>query len=249
MHQRGKAVAAICVLSRAFDRTPVYLWGLQGGMCLQVRHIKKAFSSIDEHADGDERALSSASGGPLDPTLLETVDAHGQPHARLYRSKTASCKGGHFLVRSTDSMLSKVDYFAYVPYTCDDSDSDSAAGGDAIMHDNQPLPRGFSTVLKVHDIYAWHQTSKDGVPEVFRFALGKMYALLPVGDSKHGFELEYTDGHAGGRGRRPSLLTKATSRRYDSYDYGVWLDQIDCTLVSTVDEKFFVPTLKLCDFG
>jgi len=196
------------------------------------------FESINQRADGDSEAISSGAGGPLDPAMLVTIDPEtGGPMARIFRSKAASCQGGKFLVRSADARLTKADHFAYVPYAV-------------------PAPvgqtQGFNTVLRVEDIYVWHQKQPDGEVEVYRFAMGTMHELKPVGLPEHGYELDYCDGLDGKRAKKPSLLKKTNSReagRCVSYKYGVWLKQIDCTLVSSKSQQFFIPTLKLCNFG
>ena len=213
---------------------------------MQVKRIKEAFESIDTNAEGDDAAISSGARGPLDPALLTAQLADGKPKVRLYRSKVASCKGGQFLVRTTDARLAKRDNFAYVPYLTSDEGSDSGVAGDA------EATQGYNTVLKVTDLFSWHQATEEGGLQVYRFALGTMYALDAVGRKDYGYELNYTDGSSGGRVRKPSLLRKrhaALGNGPVGYQYGVWLDKIDCTLVSTKNEQYFIPTLKLCSFG
>lgn len=193
--------------------------------------------------EGDDQALPMAAGGPLDASMLDTLDAQGQPRARLYRSKTASCQGGQFLVRSADSRLTKADHFAYIAY-----DIGEVGAGEA-PHENASAV-GHNTVLTISDIYSWHQMDAHGANQVFRFAIGMMHTLKPCGMTDHGYELDFRDGFvSSGRARRPSLLKKSTRTRGDSYVYGVWLHQIDCTLVSTRDEQWFIPTLKSSTAG
>lgn len=204
---------------------------------MQVQIVKKAMQSIADHAAGDEQALCTAAGGPLDPTLLGTFDARGELRVRLYRSRAASCKHGQFLIRTAAAKLRKRDCFAYVPYIVGASDA-SDSEGDPTQVDNN--------VLKVTGIYAWHQPGPHGQVEVHRFVLGRMSSLEPCGTAAAGYEICYADGTNGDRARKPSLLKK---RQTPSYVYGAWLSQVDCTMVSTVDEQWFIPTLKLAHFG
>lgn len=173
-------------------------------------------------------------GGPVDPSLLGTFDADGRPRVKVYRGKAASCQGGHFLVRTTAAKLSKADHFAYVPY----------------LIDSQP-PGAFNTVLKVKGLYAWHQLSPEGERVVTRFAVGSMHELQPVGNPAHGYEHMYADGADGGKARVPTLMRDCSNDPHATapYDYGVELNQIQCTLVSTRNEKYFIPTLKASSFG
>lgn len=203
---------------------------------MHVSKLKAVFESIDKVAtkEEDDQALSVGAGGPLDPAKLETVDAHGQPYARLYRSKTASCQGGRFLMQSSHTKLTKADHFAYIPCDVGDADDNGTASGD-------PPWVGHTTVLKVTDIYSWHQAGEAGEQQIFRFAIGTMSMLIPQGRHDDGYELDYRDGCSGGRARRPTLLKKKMGQR-NSYVYGVWLHQIDCTMVSTRDEQWFIPT-------
>lgn len=205
--------------------------------CVQVQRVKRAMQSIADNAEGDGRALCVAAGGPLDPTKLGTRDAQGNLRVRLYRSKAASCKHGQFLVRSTDARLHKRDYYAYVPYSVGGSESEEHTEGAEVIE---------STVLKVTGIYAWHEPRQGGQPQIHRFVIGRMQALDPHGEPSLGFEMCYADGTDGNRARKPSLLKK---RGTQSYVYGAWLSQIDCTMVSSLDEKWFIPTLKLAHFG
>lgn len=202
--------------------------------CVQVQRLKRALQSISENAAGDGQALCAAAGGPLDPDLLGTRDASGNLRVKLLRSKAASCKHGQFLIRTASARLRKKDCFAYVPYLLGDEED----GVDAVPVEN--------TLLKVTDIFAWHQSDAHGQPQVFRFVIGRMYALDPCGTPATGYEVCYSDGTNGKRARKPSLLKK---RRNQSYVYGAWLTQVDCTMVSTTDENWFIPTLKLAHFG
>ena len=102
-------------------------------------------------------------------------------------------------------------------------------------------------LLKIAGIYAWCERHAGGGETVYRFAVGEMTALEPVGEAKAGYEKDYWDGSNGHAARKPTLLAKPP--RPGSYLYGVWLSQVDCTLVSTANEKFFIPTLKLSHFG
>lgn len=205
--------------------------GLIDEQQLQVTRVKQALEAISPRAEGDSEALWSPEGGLLNPELLGS-HGEGQPRVRLFRSRMASCKGGRFLIRTTTAKTAKVDYLAYVPYLLGD-------GEEAI-----------NTVLKISDVFSWHETSADGHVKVTRFALGQMHELQPVGDPRHGYEVRYTDTTTGDRARKPSLLQKTPAALGGGgYTYGVQLKQIDCTLVSTRDEQFFIPTLKLSTFG
>lgn len=153
---------------------------------------------------------------------------------KLYRSKAATCKHGQFLIRPAAAKLRKKDCFAYVPYLLGEEEE----GVDAPPVENN--------LLKVTDIYAWHQAGPDGHVHVYRFVIGRMYELEPCGTPSAGYEVSYCDGTNGMRARKPSLLKK---KRTQSYVYGAWLSQIDCTMVSTEDENCFIPTLKLAHFG
>lgn len=206
---------------------------------MQVTRVKQALQATSLKAAGDTEALWSEAGGLLNPGLLGGNGANGQPRVRLFRSKMASCKGGHFLVRTTEAKTSKVDYLAYVPFLLDGGHGNAEGGIGAI-----------NTVMKISDIFLWQETSADGVVRKTRFLLGEMHELQPVGDPLHGYEVRYTDTSIGERLRKPSLLQKKPLVQGGAgYTYGVRLDQVDCTLVSTRNEQFFVPTLKMSTFG
>lgn len=200
--------------------------------------VERLFNSISANARGDTMAICRQGdlNGPLRLSKLREHDADGRPTVRLYKTDVASVKDGQFLVRTTAAGLSKKDYFAYVPYVGDGGRPPSEGGG----HCDHML-------LKVNSIYAWCEREGDQRETVYRFAVGEMTALEPKGEVAYGYELEYWDGSNGHAARKPSLLGKPA--RAQSYLYGVWLSQIDCTLVSTSNEKFFIPTLKLAHFG
>lgn len=211
---------------------------------MQVTRVKAALQATSARAAGDSQALLAEHGGPLDPELLGSNGDGGQPRVKLFRSEIASCKGGQFLVRTTTSNTSKVDYLAYVPYVLD-------AAGQEEEGNMDDWPGAINTVMKIKDIFTWHQTPAEGGDvEVTRFALGDMHELQPVGDPQHGYQIQYTDSSGGGRAAKPSLLQRLPGAQGGgAYTYGVRLDQIECTLVSTRDEQFFIPTLKMSTFG
>lgn len=173
--------------------------------------------------------------GPLSLAKLSSTDHLNRPVVQLYKSNVASLKDGQFLVRTTAARLSKKDYYAYVPYR--NAELPASEGGRECDH----------MLLKVTGLYAWcERDHADGI-KVYRFAVGQMSALTPKGQSDYGHVTEYWDGSNGHMARKPTLLAKPARPR--PYLYGVWLDQIDCSLVSTANERYFIPTLKLAHFG
>lgn len=207
---------------------------------LQIAGVKRHLHAATQTAvaTGDSRPLCKVPGGlgHLEPDLLGQFDDYGNPKVRLYTSDVASCQDGHFLVRTDKKKLSKKDHFAYVPYLGDKPGSQA----------DLSKPVGSSHVLKVTGLYAWHQRDAEGVEQVYRFALGTMCGLEPQGKANLGYELNYWNGSGGSRARKPSLLKRD---RTVPYQYGVWLDQIDSTLVSTANEQWYIPTLKMAHFG
>lgn len=112
------------------------------------------------------------------------------------------------------------------------------------------LPGAINMVLKVSGLYTWHQMMPDGEWSVTRFAVGEMCNIVPAGRKDHGYDQCFTDAASGGRARVPSLMKSvAAGGRMGSFTYAVPLSQVNCTLVSSVDEQFFIPTLKACAFG
>lgn len=199
------------------------------------------FDSIAVKADGDSKALCIEAGGPLDRNLLADQE-NGEWKVRLHKSKMATCKEGQFLLRCAGAKTKKRDNFAYVPFDLRGSDSEDA------MEDDDS-PDFLSTVLNISAFYRWEQKVPNQDPRIYRFAVGFMNELEAVGQPEHGFELHYHDGSRGARARKPSLLRKKQGAGSGPYLYAVSLDQIDCSLVSTYSENWFLPTLKLAHYG
>jgi hypothetical protein len=108
-----------------------------------------------------------------------------------------------------------------------------------------PAPASMCMLLEIEYLVKWEQELK-GKSRVFRFATGNMTELQCVQNTLLGFETAFCDGSRGRCKRVPTLLTPARGAR--SYKYAVWLDQIDCAMVSAQDEKgkqFYMTTNKL----
>lgn len=134
--------------------------------------------------------------------------------------------------------------------TAQDAAAERAAVDGVNAGDTGDVPEAYLTVLKVTDLYAWHQRTMQGGNRVTRFAVGTMQQLESAGRREHGYELDYTDSITGGRERIPSLMRVVPARKGGrSYKYAVRLDQMRCTLVTTNNENVFLPSLKTAGYG
>lgn len=118
-----------------------------------------------------------------------------------------------------------------------------------------PAPPSLCTVLKVERLLLWTQV-KDGEQTTRKLAIGTMTLLEPVGEPAEGYEHTYCDGSLGRRKCFPTMLVPKRGRHAASYKYAVWLDQIECAMVTAqragpngTCRTFYLPVNKSSRLG
>jgi hypothetical protein len=105
-------------------------------------------------------------------------------------------------------------------------------------------PGSICSVLHVEHLLRWTQ-DKDGEPTACRLVLGQMTELEPVLNDLLQFDTVFCDGTRGRRRRYPTMMRPAPRKR--PYKYAVYLDQVECTMVTGQDSKgarSYIPTSK-----
>jgi hypothetical protein len=116
-----------------------------------------------------------------------------------------------------------------------------------------PAPPSLCTVFRPELLLKWTQ-QKNGHVMIRKFAIGNMTELQAVGSPEHGYQHVFCDGTRGRQKLYPSLLTPKlrSGGALVTYKYAVWLDQIECAMVSATKadggpmahKQFFIPVHK-----